>query len=148
MIRQLLSRLESRTPDQPLPRDHLQQAAAALLATAAMSDGHIDPREREAITSAVRNRFDLPQGEAEALLEEAIGSAEEAVDLHRFTHVVNAHVSFDDRAQILEMLWSVVLADGIVDDHEHALMRQLAGLLHVADRDSALARQRAASRIA
>ena len=41
------------------------------------------------------------------------------------------------------MLWQVVLADGVIDDHESALMRRLAGLIHVEDADSARARQRA-----
>ena len=35
------------------------------------------------------------------------------------------------------MLWQVVLADGVIDDHESALMRRLAGLIHVEDADSA-----------
>ena len=43
----------------------------------------------------------------------------------------------------LRALWQVVLADGARDAEEDALMRLLASLLGVNDRDSALARQRA-----
>ncbi len=40
-------------------------------------------------------------------------------------------------------LWQVVLADGTRDQEEDALMRLLASLLGVNDRDSAIARQQA-----
>ena len=43
----------------------------------------------------------------------------------------------------MRALWQVVLADGARDAEEDALMRLLASLLGVNDRDSALARQRA-----
>ena len=41
------------------------------------------------------------------------------------------------------MLWKVAYADGVLDPHEDALLRQIAGLIHVSDRDRGLARQRA-----
>ncbi len=43
----------------------------------------------------------------------------------------------------MRALWQVVLADGERDHEEDALMRLLASLLGVNDRDSAIARQRA-----
>jgi uncharacterized tellurite resistance protein B-like protein len=49
----------------------------------------------------------------------------------------------EDRAQILELMWAVAYADGTLDPHEDMLLRRIAGLLHVPDRDRALARQRA-----
>jgi uncharacterized tellurite resistance protein B-like protein len=43
-------------------------------------------------------------------------------------------------------LWSVALADGERDAHEDALLRRLAPLLALSDRDRAEARQAAESR--
>jgi uncharacterized tellurite resistance protein B-like protein len=40
----------------------------------------------------------------------------------------------------------VVLADGVRDDHEDALLRLVAPMLGVNDRDSGLARQRVEAR--
>ena len=42
----------------------------------------------------------------------------------------------------MEALWEVALADGERDEEEDSLLRLLANLLGVSDRDSALARQR------
>jgi uncharacterized tellurite resistance protein B-like protein len=44
---------------------------------------------------------------------------------------------------LMETLWRVVLADGHVDPHEDQLLRRIAGLIYVTDRDRGLARQRA-----
>ena len=46
----------------------------------------------------------------------------------------------------VEALWDVVLADGRRDDDEDALMRQIAPLLGVNDRDSNMARRRVEDR--
>jgi uncharacterized tellurite resistance protein B-like protein len=43
---------------------------------------------------------------------------------------------------LLEALWTVVLTDGERDPHEDALMRKLAPLIAVSDRESAEARRR------
>ena len=43
---------------------------------------------------------------------------------------------------MIEALWGVVLADGVREAEENALLRLVANLLGVNDRDSNLARQR------
>jgi uncharacterized tellurite resistance protein B-like protein len=48
----------------------------------------------------------------------------------------------------MEKLWQVVLADGVIEDHEAALMRRVSGLIFITDKDSAEARQRAVGDIA
>jgi len=41
------------------------------------------------------------------------------------------------------MLWDVACADGEIHDYEANLVRRVAGLIHVSDRDSGQARKRA-----
>jgi len=47
----------------------------------------------------------------------------------------------------MEMLWEVVYADEIVEAHETQLMRRVAGLIYVDDRDSGIARSRVRARL-
>ena len=47
----------------------------------------------------------------------------------------------------MEMLWDVVYADGELHHYEANLMRRLAGLLQVPDRDVGAAHQRARKRL-
>ena len=49
--------------------------------------------------------------------------------------------------RILEMLWEVAYADGVLNPEEDQLLRRIAGLIHVSDRDRALARQRVLQRL-
>ena len=49
----------------------------------------------------------------------------------------------EQRVGIIEMLWEVAYADGVLDPHEDMLLRQIAGLIHVPDRERGLARKRA-----
>ncbi len=49
--------------------------------------------------------------------------------------------------ELMEMLWEVAYADGELHHLEANLMRRLAGLLQVPDRDSGAARKRALKRL-
>ena len=66
----------------------------------------------------------------------------EAPDTVRFTRAIKDAVPYEERAQVIEALWEIVLADGTRDHEEDALMRLVAPMLGINDRDSALARQR------
>ena len=46
---------------------------------------------------------------------------------------------------MIEMLWHVVYVDGKIHDHEANLLRRVAGLLYVSDRESGEARKRVVS---
>jgi uncharacterized tellurite resistance protein B-like protein len=65
----------------------------------------------------------------------------------RFTRAVKDAVPYDQRLAVIEALWEVIYADGAREMHESALMRKLCGLLHLADQDCGLARQRVAARL-
>ncbi len=125
----------------------LQVAAAALLVDAASMDDRFDEEERAHIEDLLKERFGLSQAETETLLETAHSRIAESSQLFGFTRVVNQGFSADERVELIEMLWQVVYADGELDDYEANLMRRLAGLVHVSDRDSGEARKRALSRL-
>jgi uncharacterized tellurite resistance protein B-like protein len=65
------------------------------------------------------------------------------VELSRFIRRIRDGFDHDERVEMVEMLWRVVYADGVVHDHEANLLRRVAGLLYVSDRESGEARKRA-----
>jgi len=140
-----LKRLFSTTPDTPETQLSPELATAALLVEAALSDGVYADVEEAEILRVLQAGFDLAPEAAKQLLQDAEALAETAVDHHRFTQVVKA-LSLEQRISILTDLWSVVLADGERDAHEDALIRRLAPLLGLSDRDRAQARQAASAR--
>jgi len=62
----------------------------------------------------------------------------------RFTRAIKEAVPYEDRLGVIGAAWKVVLADGTRSGEEDALMRLVASLLGVNDRDSNLARIEAA----
>ena len=50
--------------------------------------------------------------------------------------------SLEERVEMIEMLWKVAYADGALDPREDSLIRRVAGLLYVEDRDSGRARKK------
>ncbi len=125
----------------------LQVAAAALLVEAAETDANFDAAERTKILDLVRVRFELTEAEAQSLLELAGDEVANASQLYGFTRVVKDNFDHDERVELMEMLWEVVYADGALHDLEASLMRRIAGLIYVPDRESGAARKRAMSRL-
>ena len=60
----------------------------------------------------------------------------------RFTRAIKDGVAYEDRLGVIEALWRVVMADGHRDHEESAMLRLVADLLGVNDRDSNMARKR------
>lgn len=127
--------------------DEYHLAAAALLVHAATIDAEFDPKERGRIEWLCEHRFGLGHEEAHALFEAAEWEAGESVQLLRFTRTIKDGFSYDERVHLMEMLWEVVYADEVVEAHETMLMRRIAGLIYVEDRDSGIARSRVRARL-
>jgi uncharacterized tellurite resistance protein B-like protein len=120
--------------------DALQRAAAILLVIAARIDGRMDANERAIIQRLLKSRLGV--GNPQALIDEAEIEAAAATDFFGATRVIKDELDADQRDTIIEMLWEVVYADGEVHDYEANLVRRVAGLLHVSDRDAGEARKR------
>ncbi|MEM8576315.1 MAG: TerB family tellurite resistance protein [Pseudomonadota bacterium] len=142
MFADFLKRLTA--PDrEPLPDADARLALTALLVRVARADGHYDAGERAMIHRIARDRYALPEVEADALCTEAEGLEAEAPDTVRFTRAIKDAVPYDARLGVLEALWRVALADGTRSAEENALLRLTASLLGIQDIDSHKARQRA-----
>ena len=141
MFGEFLRRLTAPAPEQ-LPDEDARLALTALLVRVARSDGHYATSEKAQIDAAMSQRFGLDHAAMEHLRAEAEILEAEAPDTVRFTRAIKDSVAYEDRLAVIEALWSVVLADGQRADEENALLRLVASLLGVEDRDSALARQR------
>ena len=142
MFAQLLNRLMGETPA-PLDDTDARLALTALLVRLARSDGDYARVEVARIEAIITARYGLDGDGANALRHDAELFEETAPDTVRFTRAIKEAVPYDDRAAVVEAAWAVVLADGERADEEDSLMRMVASLLGVNDRDSALARQRA-----
>ena len=143
MIDQILSLLKGSpvaTPEDTAHAGHV--AIAAILVEAAHADDEYLDAEQAMIDQILAERYSLSPDAAKALRAEGETAQAEAVDLVGFTRAVKDAVPFEERIEVIEAVWRVIYADGNRDSDEGALMRKLAGLLYVPDRDAGLARQR------
>ena len=134
-------------PARNLREDELRLAAAALLVQASAIDGQVDAVERRKLKTLLQERFDLDGNEIQPLLDEAAVRENDSVDLYRFTSVLCRELDQDGRKRIVEMLWEVVMADGVVHEFESNLVWRTAELLGVSTRDRVNLRQAVAARV-
>jgi uncharacterized tellurite resistance protein B-like protein len=134
-------------PARNLREEELRLAAAALLVRASAIDGQVDAIERRKLKDLLQERFDLGGDEIKPLLDEATAREHDSVDLYRFTSVLCRELDQDGRKRIVEMLWEVVMADGVIHEFESNLVWRTAELLGVSTRERVTLRQHVASRL-
>ena len=117
-------------------------ATAALLIETAVMDGKFDADERATIERLLIERFGISKDSVGTLLVETEQAVADAVELFSFTRVLREDYNHADRIKMIEMMWEVAYADGVMHDYEANLIRRATGLLHVSDRESGEARKR------
>jgi len=117
-------------------------AAAALLIHAAAIDGNTSPAEREKVRVLMKNRFELDEEAADALVSEATEAEHEAIDLYRFTSALNRALDDPGRRRIIEMMWEIAYVDGRATELEDNLIWRAADLLGISREERIALRQR------
>lgn len=125
----------------------LQLAVGALLVESAFRDDVFGTAERAAIKRMLGDRFDLSDEATEELLQASENTAGESLELFTFVRKLLKEMDEVQRVEVIEMLWEVAYADGVLDPHEDAMIRKVAGLLYVADFDRGAARRRVRERL-
>ena len=110
-------------------------AAAALLIHVTGVDGAISEAERQKLHAVLKQRFELDEAATEELIDEATVMEGEAVDLYRFTSLLNRALDEEGRRRVVEMMWEIIYADGRVSEFEDNVVWRIADLLHVQSRD-------------
>ncbi len=144
VFRQLMRTLQAPAPQRdPDPR----LSVAVLLVEAARQDDVFEPKEQAVITALLTQKFDLTGEESAALLMAALARSEQMVQILGHTSELLDVMSEQERIDVIEMLWDVAYADGVLDPEEDLLIRKIAGLIAVTDRERVLARNRVMARL-
>ena len=131
-------------PEDPSANPEYDQvlAVGALLVEMALIDGEFSPEERQRITSIMRSQYGIEERDIERVMEEAERAARQATSYWELTSVVNANYSPEEKLAIVELLWSIIYADGTVEKHEDYLVKKLARLLNVSHAEMIAAKLR------
>jgi uncharacterized tellurite resistance protein B-like protein len=120
----------------------IQLVTATLLIELTRADFESTPAEIDMAKRLLAARYGLDEQAVQALIDQATSRAEQAVSLHEFTHRLNQELTPDDKSHVIEMLWRLSFADERLDKYEEQLIRRVAGLLHVPDRELLRLRER------
>jgi uncharacterized tellurite resistance protein B-like protein len=146
VFQQLMAILKGQEPLKTGPAD-LREAVAVLLLEAAHRDDSFSPEERAVMVKLLRSRFHLSEAESHELIAATEKANADIVQLHPYTRAVAEGMDPAGRIELIEMLWEVAYADGVLDPEEDALIRRIGSLIYVTDRDRVLARHRVLARL-
>lgn len=147
MIGEFFKRLSGEATEVEPTEDDARLALAALLVRVARSNWDYAQEEVDRIDAILVQRYGLSADDAADVRTDAEALEAQANDTVQFTRTIKDAVPFEEREAVMEALWELVLADGHRHHEEDAILRLIAPLLGVNDRDSALARQRVEARL-
>ena len=107
----------------------LQVSLVALLVEAAHADHDYSDSEKKQIEEIVAKHFNLEPEGVQSLMTAAEKLRAESTDIYSSAKQVKSKYEVHEREKVMEMLWEVVLNDGVIDRYEEHLCRQLSELL-------------------
>jgi uncharacterized tellurite resistance protein B-like protein len=144
-LQELFDEFIAPDPEQtPAGREQALRLAAAVLLVEVMRAGaNTDPAERKAVFAGLRSRFALAEDELTHLVELAEAKARTANDYFHFTSRINDRFSQPEKIALVEAMWDVAYADGLLDVNENHVISKVAELLHVTHGEYIAAKMRA-----
>ena len=104
-----------------------------LMIEAANTDGKITQEELNKISLSLINVFKEDPKLVEKSLGKAFENRDNSKSLYFYTSKLNKSYTNDQKVQLIEVLWEIILADNELHDFETNLIRRLAGLLYISD---------------
>lgn len=117
----------------------------SLLIECAKGDYDFSDQEILKIKDLIKKKLKIEKSKINLIFDKALEMVEENVELYSLTKDIRDNFDKEEILQIFEYMWSVVLADGKIDDFEAALMSKLVGLFHLTGKESADAKKKAMS---
>lgn len=147
MLKKLRSLFDAPKSENTPSSNDVKLAAATLMFEMIRSDGHIDEIELDQMRSLLKIEMGIAGDDIEELIKQAQSTAEDAISLQGFTRQICEQWSNEQRLQLLENLWLIALSDQTIDANERHLVRKIAGLLYMTDRQINMAKESAKLKI-
>jgi uncharacterized tellurite resistance protein B-like protein len=124
--------------------DDYRLCAVALLVHTASIDGNFAETERKRLHAIIKQQYQLDDAAADELIAEAVEVERRSIDLYQFTSKLMRMLDEKGCARMVEMMWQIVFADGIVTEFEDNLIWRAADLLSVSREERIALRERVA----
>lgn len=133
----MLSRIKSLLGGGPASKpaqehERIQVATCVVLLEMAHADEEFHAMEETLVRDLLQHKFEISDQDASELIEFAREQRQLSLDIFQFTRLVKEHFTRGEKLEMMEALWRLIYADGVLDKYEDYLVRQLATLLGLA----------------
>lgn len=146
MITDILAKLrgliDGTAPESGSDTMALQTACCGLLMEVARLESPDAERKRDAVAQTMHEQFGIAGEELDGLVANTARPDNRLTSYYRQVMLINKRYAPYQKAQFIERLWRVAIADGEIDMYEDQLIRTLADLLYVPHADFILAKHR------
>ena len=146
-LKSAIAKITSHKEDEDVYNGEDIQAVIVLLIEASQIDGDSGPEEINHIKNLLMKKFNFTKNEADDNIKKALADNETRIELFSQIKILLNEMDHKERIDVIEMMWGVILADGVIDDFEANLMRRMNGLLYISGIESAEAKERAANQL-
>ncbi len=146
-LKSAMTKITSHKEDEDVYNGEDIQAVIVLLIEASQIDGDSGPEEINHIKNLLMKKFNFTENEADDNIKKALADNETRIELFSQIKILLNEMDHKERIDVIEMMWGVILADGVIDDFEANLMRRMNGLLYISGIESAEAKERAANQL-
>ena len=144
---QSLKNIFSGTQDNNLENENNEiDILCGLMIEAANTDGKITQEELNKMSNSLINVFKEDPKIVEESLVKAFENKDNSRSLYFYTSKLNKSYTDQEKLQLIEVLWEIILSDNELHDFETNLIRRLAGLLYISDVECGNAKIRAAKK--
>ena len=131
-----LTQLGESTSEKGNDRDKLGMTLAVLMLEVAKSDFEESDAEIQTMTAWLENQdLGLKSQDVSQLLDSARNEQAGSAGLFEYTRRACERMSMEERVELVEQLWRIAYADGVVDKYEDAAIRKASELLYVSHSD-------------
>ena len=151
MFERIRSFLDSFSPDHHpkgvFGEDNPKVAAMALCLQVIEADGLVLDSEKHALKTVMQAHYGLDDTEYTKLLAVGEKAEKASVDYYKFTSILKKALNEEQQAELIEILWEIVYADGERSELEDNIVWRVAELLGVPGRVRIMKRQEVVSRL-
>ena len=115
--------------------DEIALSTCILLIEVSKSDDAFDESEKQKIIHIIKNKFSLDDNQMTFLLEIADKKNNDMISLYEWTSSINESYNYDQKKDLIKLLWEVAYADGRIDKYEDYTIRKISELLYVKHTD-------------
>lgn len=113
----------------------LEQACALLLMEVSNADFEQSDVEKKKIKQVLQSLFSLSDEKLAELFEFSNQASNDTTSLHPFTSMINDSYEYDQKVNLLGLMWKVAYVDDELDKYEEAVIRKVAELLYISHSD-------------